>query len=251
MVNPDVASVAAERLVAVTGLFPARTLGVAQADAAEALPRAWARRVRDFLDAARPTRFRWPASPPHEATLDRLVTGIAPEESSRLIRKAGDADIAQAYLSQLSNAREYVRSIWPALSLDTPTGPRLLEPGPDTMGRAASVYHVVDRPERVLDELCYHTLLPDQVVAFKTVYPRLYDLLRGLVQQGIDRRAAHRKSYTVPWAQERVLRVFLQLPSGSPIARVTQAPARMTAPSAPLNLDFSGQQTKAQRLDAR
>jgi hypothetical protein len=242
-------ALASEALLAVSGLFPKKITRTVTGTAAEALPREWARDVKAFFDQEKPEKFRKVPRPDHEGTLDRLIAGISAEEQERLTKGLSD-EAGLDYLAALNNAREYVQSQWPALYLDTPTGPQLLEPGPTAMMEASTMYATIDDPHRVVVDMLSGALTTAQVNAFKQVYPGLFDVLRSLVRAEIDRRLARRKSYRVPWRQERVLRVFLGLGPDMTLKHVEPKAPQMSSPD--VKIDWAkSTATRTQRIDQK
>jgi hypothetical protein len=239
-------TLAAEALVAVSGIFPERPIGPSDGMAARQLPNEWRAQVKAFFDQARPRKFRLYPRPAHEKTLTRLTTGV---DLPMLTRKLADPDLVTEYGVTLNNAREYVRARWPSLSMDTFTGPRLLEPGWTAMAEAWAVLAVVDDPSRILVEMLCGTIAGEQVAAVKTAYPALWKMLLAQIDERKNLELGRKKSWTVSWPKERILRILLGLPPDVSIAQAPQAPARAAA--ARINIDFSSAQTRAQRIEAK
>lgn len=240
-------SIAAEALVAASGIFPDEPLGPQDGLAARALEGEWRSQIKTFFERSKPYRFRLYPRPAHEATLDKLTT--APD-GVMLTSKLTDPDLAADYLTVLSNAREYVRERWPSLSMETFTGPRLLEPGWTAMAAAWAVLAVVDDPSRLLVEILSATVQTDQVAAVKTVFPNLYQMLLAIIDDRKQIELAKKKSWTVPWAKERVIRILYQLPPDVSISEAPQPPAKSAATTR-VRFDFGSSQTRAQRIAAK
>jgi hypothetical protein len=237
----------AEVLVAVGGVFPEGPFARVQLDAARNLPRDWQVRVRDWFDRETPARFRGVRRLDHRRTLERLSEPLTADAGAVLIAGLPD-DVGAAYLVQLESAREYLRARWPSLSLETPTGPRLLEPGVLSMGEASSLFEVVDDPERVLLELEMASLTSAQAEAFRTVYPALTDMLRAQFDEQLIMRKARRKGYELSWFHERLLRIFFGLPPSISIV-ATGAPETSKA-NPQIDFDMAATTTKSQRLES-
>src|SRR6185436_774089 len=99
------ATLPAEALLATTGIFQEKPISAAQGQEAESLPNRWRRSVKEWLDAEKPAKFRMYEQPAYEPTLEKLTAGIDPETSATLVSKLVNPELAQAYLTQLSNAR--------------------------------------------------------------------------------------------------------------------------------------------------
>ena len=240
---------AAEALVAVTGIFHDEPLGPKDGERARQLPGEWRSEVKAFFEQTKPRKFRLYPRPAHAATLDKLVAGIQQDRISRLTTRLANQDIANGYLLALSNAIEYVRERWPALKLDTFAGPRLLEPGWATMAEAWEILAVIDRPGRLIDEMLMGTVGAAQVTAVQTVYPALFEMLRGIIEERRQLSLARSQSWSVPWRLERVLRILAGMPPDVAISQAPQPPAR--AARASFDIDFTSSQTRAQRLEAK
>lgn len=236
-------SLTAEALVAVTGIFPEDPLGPADGLAARRLPAEWKEQIRVFFGQEKPRKFRLYPRPAHEATLDKL---LAAPDLGRLTSKLADPELVTEYGVVLNNAREYMRQRWPSLRMDTFTGPRLLEPGWTAMAAVWAVLAVVDRPSRILTEVLSGTLLGEQVQAVKVLYPELWKVLLGTIKERKDAELTKKKSWTVTWPKERVLRIVLELPPDVSIKQAPQALAR--AASGKISVDFS---TRSQRLEGK
>jgi hypothetical protein len=240
-----------EALVAVTGLFPDRPLRGSDGLAARALPGEWRAQVKAFFDQDRPRRFKLYPRPAHEAMLDRL-TGGGPVADEDLVVKLASSDVIYDYLAVLRGARGYVKDRWPALSQDTFTGPRLLEPGATSMGAAWAIHAVVEDPSRLLVEMLSGTVQAAQVDAVKTVYPTLFQLLEQLIGERKAIEQGKKLSWSIDWPKERVLRILFGLPPDVAVKELGQQGAadggdRSKVPQ----IDFASSQTRAQRIEAK
>lgn len=240
---------AAEALIAVTGLFPERPLTAKDGREAEKLPKIWTAEIRDFLDG-RPVRFRAPPAVNYRKTLDRLAAGIDVEEAADLTQNLASDDVAREYKVALSNAREYLRAQWPKLQLMEPTGPEILEPGEIELGRLSTLYATVNDPGRVLAEMRSRSLTKAQVDALAGAFPGLYEMLKAIVADQIQRRTVEARSYRVPWDQKVVLNKVWQFPQNVPLSQIQQEPPK-SAPVPQVKIDFERQRTKAETIEAR
>lgn len=239
--------IAAEALVAVTGLFPEQPLRVQDGLAARGLVNEWRSLIKAFFDQDKPRKFKLYSRPAHEAMLNRLTEG---DDPNKLVGKLADPDVATEYLATLSNAREYLRERWPSLKTETFMGPRLLEPGWVSMAEAWAILAVLDHPTRILTEMLSGTLLAEQLEALKAVFPDLFKMLLALIDERKELERAKKQSYSVPWRKERIFRIVYGLPPEVSIDQAPQAPARMGRP-APIKINFAASQTRAQRIAAK
>jgi hypothetical protein len=249
MPSPNV-PLAAESLAAVGGIFRAELLGPTEAHEAERLPRDWQERVAELLDGR-----RRPGRPPKTKQVDYLHTWdrlTAQTDDHTLIAGVGDELVGMAYLEQLQRARAYLKSVWAPLSISTLLGPKLLPPSLSEQQRGSDLYAAVNDPTTVLRDMSAGCLLPDQALAFRTVYPELAAMLSALVDAELLRRRARQKSYEVPYPAEKMLRVQRGMPAGQ---AMTPLPAQ-AQPQAPPKLDIkitrkpNDLRTKAQSLSA-
>lgn len=237
-------SIVSEALLAASGLFPTR-LTRTVVTAAEAIPREFRRGVRDFFDASGPRKFKRGPRLDWESTWGRLSAGVGGQELEALVVGLPDA-LAIDYGASLSSAREYLKARWPALSIESPTGPRLLEPSTMELGAAWELYGIIDSPLRILGELSSGALSGPQAEAVAKAFPNISMMLRAQIQEDIERRVRAKKSYRVAWWQERVLRVLLGMPERSVIGVVAPKHETMSMPN--VKIDYAGVTTKAQRL---
>lgn len=247
--NEDALKIAAEALVGVTGVFPQDgPVTREQGRRAERVAKEWRAAVDAWLDQKEPADFKWVKPPDHEKTLEDLTSGITADRGAELVSLLVVPELADAYLQHLSDAREYLRALWPAFELDTPRGPRLVVPGKIERGRVASLLAVVDDPERVLDEMRMGTLTYPQADAFRRVYPRLHEMLVAMIREAL---ALKPKAYVMPWWQERVYRVLLDLKPSMSLSRVEQPPPRAANPNISVDTKAEKLQTRAQVLAQR
>jgi hypothetical protein len=235
---------AAEALVAVTGLFP-EPLTRQDGIAARRLPKEWHAKLRDFVEAETFTRFKAPPRPDSEDT----YLALTPKPDNALAAGLADPQMASEYIEVLGRARAYTRSIWPVVVRDTPTGPEWLEPSTTAMGAAWAVLDVAGKPERVLDQMLSGWLDPDEAAAFRTVFPRLF----AMVHQVLNRHLQARRGKPITWARELVVRTLLGL-GATGMVSVSQPtsggpPAPAGAPK--IQIDFKALRTRGQRLDSQ
>jgi hypothetical protein len=223
--RPPNIPLAAEALLAVSGLWPKEPLSPEQERAARALPRQWQERVAAFMEQKRPSRARATPQISYLKTWDKLV---AQHQDELVIAGLVDEALAAAYLAKLRTARTYLQGLWRPLSQQTLVGPRLLPPSRSEQDRAADLHGLLAAPGTILDELASYTLQEDHVAALEAVYPELAAMLDAFVDGELIKGRARRQSYEVPWPQEKMLRLFRGLPYGQPIEALPR-----TEPEAP------------------
>lgn len=243
-------SLASEALCAASGIFPTDPLGPAEGREAKALAKTWKAASEAFLDSTKPARFKAPAHVDWAKTWEKLSAGIDAAQIATVTASLVDDELATDYQVTLSNAREYLRTRWPVLQMDALPTPVLLPPGNVERGKAESLLAVLNDPARVLDEMASRALTQDQADGFREVFPALADMLRAMLWEGIQARAASSKAYRVPRALEGVLRKLAGLPPGAPMDRMEQPPANASKPQ-PVAVQFKSLRSRAQALEAR
>lgn len=243
-------SLPSEALVAVTGLFPDAPLGPKDGKAAAALPKEWKAAVDEFLDQKRPARFKRPPKADHAKTWEKLAAGIDPDEIATATAALASDQLTGEYQVTLSNAREYLKARWPVLTLDSIPEPTLLPPGQVEMGRAETLLEALNNPTVILDDMRSNALTYPQADALRSVYPNLFAMLKAQVWEGMQARRAKDPKYAAPWRVQIILRKLIGQPPGVDLGAVKPPPANASKP-APIKVDFSKQQTKAQAIEAR
>lgn len=242
---------AAECLVAVTGIFQREPVTEKQGRLAEGMPKEWRALLVEWLESEKPTRFRLPKPAKHQEILADLTEGIDDATENDLTSLLVVPELGAAYLEVLHAAREYVRLRWRVLKVDTPMGEKLYDPGRVEMWRAATMLSVVDGPERVIEEIRMGSLTGEQVEAFKACFPRLHQMVHAIIQDEIDKRVMRSKSYSVPHRIESTYRTFLGLTPTMTMSQVEQAPAGAARPSVSIKVDASRMKFKADALAER
>lgn len=242
----DRVQLAAELLLAVSGPFPTGPLSPADADAAQALAKEWATRVKAWLapDAKRVKPGRT-VQVNYLATWNRLNQRHADDQ---VILGIDSTEIAQAYLGKLRGAREYLRAQWRPLALDTVAGRKILVPGLSETQRASAVYAAVAGRTTVLDGLISGGLEAQQAEAFRACFPMVFEMARALAREAIFKQVTRRKGYEVPYHAEQSLRVLLGLPMGQPIQALNQPPKAPAAPKLDLTIKAVPKPTRAGEL---
>lgn len=240
-------NLAAEALVAVTGIFPKDPPDRADGIAAGMLYGKWRTAVKEFFDRSRPLKFKKTKLPTsYEAMTQKL--NVSPDDPVTLASKISDPEIVRSYLTVVSNARLYVKEHWPQLQIENFAGPRTVEPGATFVSEMGMIYTTVNDPTTVLDEMLSHSLQAEQVEAMKTVFPSLFSLLMSLIEERKILELTKIKSWQVPWSKERVLRVLFQLPQNVSIAEAPRPKANIA--SVPeVKFKATDENTRGQRLE--
>lgn len=247
----DVNAFSGEALVAVTGIFPTEPASIADGRAATLLHGKWRTAVKDFFDRDKPYRFK---STRMGMSYDKVRDMLNnPDDNPEwLASKIADEDMATAYLTVLSNAREYLRERWPALVIDQFPAPRIVEPGRVLIGKMSTLFSSVNEPTSLLDEMLSHSVQDEQVDAVKTVFPSLFSMLMQLIDERSVIELSKSKSWSVTWNKERVLRRLYQLPVQLSISEAARQPANMGKHAPSVQIQFKANEyTRSQQIGSK
>lgn len=216
----------------------------------------FAKEIRAFL---RGEGFDKPPTPPdfdyHEA-LDKLTANVdvghleskfATNNSDEVMALVMAADAAVAYLNQ----------VLPKRSRTTSLGPIACKPSDYEVYKFARAHALVERPMVMLEALHSGTLSSEQVRAFSTVFPELYQELKKQIFLGLaDLKASKGDKFEMPQRKDKLLSILLQAPSVTPeLLKDMQAAfqgadeTQEKAPTKPLNMNQDSVQTPNQRVE--
>lgn len=238
-------NLAADCLLAVVGLLP-DAVTPRERDAAATLPSTFGARGRAWWTAA-PRPYKGVKAPDLDKLYDKVAAPPQHFEVAEWLKAAGDdADLVVDLHLALTAAREYLVTAWPRLVIETFGGPRLMPMAVDDEAEIASLWAVLDEPTRVLDELDSGTLSPSQALAFRTVYPALYDHLRTAMAEG----AAALSKADPEWMPDESQEIACSILTGQPPGLMTKAesaPAPAAAPKPDKDLGAGAAATQADR----
>ena len=247
----DANAFAGEALCAVTGIFPDKPASLADGRAAAGLHGIWRTSVKEFFDRDKPLRFKR-SKMPMSYDKARDLLNSPDDDPIWLASKIEDEGIATAYLTAISNAREYLRAQWPVLSIERYPSSQLVEPGRVTVAKMSMLFASVNEPSVILDEMLSHSLQDEQVTAAKTVFPNLFSMLMQLIEERSYIELTKVKSWIAPWSQERVLRRLYQLPVQVSISEAARKPANMGKSPPEVSIRFrTSEYTNAQSIGAK
>ena len=216
---PPASNLDAECLVAVTGLYPESKPSREQHRIARKYPERLARRVREFLDAEKPAKFK-PSKPPKNQTKlhDKLATPVDLNAIAEWF--TDEPDLGLAYAMVMQAARDKVLASWPVFP-DPSLGVHNFDLGPDELLDVLQELKTLDEVESLFDDMDAFVLLPSQVASFAGTYPELYATVKAAAQKElipyleIPGFVARRK--VLDAAKEDQIRVLLQLAPDAPI----------------------------------
>lgn len=206
-------SLTAESLLAVTGIIGDPNITSATFTRAAEVPVTFARRGAAWWETDEPK----PLAPVEVADFDKLFESLnAPTNAGRLeaiLRLQPEAEVFLAeYRVLLTQARQYLVERWPRVVVDTYAGPRMLPVGDDELAEIASLFAVVNRPARLLDEMDAGTLTPTQAEAFRSTYPEL-SRHHG---ESVQAAAAARTAKDITWMPTETQEIVLSILTGNP-----------------------------------
>lgn len=250
-------ALAGELLLAVSGLWPAHPLTPKDADAARALPKAWAEEIRVLLEGGRKTKA--PSSPPVRflSTWKRL-NDEEPDHADGLIALVENKQIADAYKKARDATIDALKGPLRPVMIEDLQQTRLLEPSIGQQLLANEVVATANDPGRVVYSLRAGLVAADSVELVRLVYPSIDELVQRLIGIELQRQRARRASYRVPWSAEVVLRAYLGEPIGTagpvesvaaegPEGEQAQAPAP-EVPDIGIKRDRADVETKTDRV---
>jgi len=241
---------AAECLVAVTGVFPDTPVRVIDVDQAEAIPLKWQRLVRSFFEAKRPEKITRAPKVRYLATWKKLNEK---SNDARLIGKLDDPTMSLAYVAKLTAARDYLHAQWNPLKLQGFLSSTLMDPAPSEEERCSDLFAVVNGPTALLERLAQGSVLIAERDGVKTAFPELWGMIGALIHAEIYRQRAAKQSWEPAYWQQVALRVLLEMPAGTiePVKAVS--PETPPEPNGPPKVDIGVKsdtplQTKTDRI---
>jgi hypothetical protein len=212
----DLSPLAPESALAVIGLRNILTGDVTyratQRKEAAALPKTIKDHVLAFLK--RPDFDRTAALPVvnFEKAGKLLVRGGTPENAEALMAAVKEPDLGAAVMALASKHIEYLNAHRPRRERQGLDGTEQLPPPGQAMARWNRLWLVSNDPELVLRDLREGCLSADMARCFRDLYPALYKSTTDAIQDGLVTMKAARKTWTLPIAKERALRVLMGLP---------------------------------------
>jgi hypothetical protein len=237
---------AAEALVAVTGINPRTPPTPEDLLAAQSLVERWAGKVRRFLRGDKQP-MPWKPPPPSQKLQDRVIQQPTPMEVEAWFAALNEPGLGLDYLATIQRGREHVDSIWPKIAAPG-VAADVFPLAHDDLDEVWSVYRVLDDPDLILDEILAWTLTIEQVTAWRTVYPELSSLLDDVVaEQLIDWIASGKP---LMWQQEDVIRTLQGLPMEAPIVVAASEAPEVKQPT-PRQIKYESLLTPAERAASK
>lgn len=215
-IGMDQSPLAVESALAVIGLrnilIGEPAFKATQRKDAATLPKAIKEHVLAFLK--RPDFDRTAALPAvnFEKAGKLLVRGGTPENAEALMKATKDPALGSAVMALASKAIEYLNEHRPRRERQGLDGTEQLPPPGQAMARWNRLWLVGNEPMLVLRDLREGTLSADMARAFRDLWPDLYKATTNAIQDGLVTMKAARKTWKLPIAKERALRILMGLP---------------------------------------
>lgn len=226
------------------------------------LPKLMRQELRAFFNGEaleRPTK-----PPPFEylKLVEQLSRPIQQQDIETMVGAHQEPQDAVDVYVAVTRALAFLSGACPRRAKQTLTGAVQLVPSDQEVERFRRLFVVVDEPLTVLYKLRRLSLLADEVGAFATVYPAMYEMLGKLVQEELAAaKTRGGMKWHLPEAKERQLMLLLQMsPSDKDLVKDMQATfgdegkESDQGPAAPkpskIDLKASSLQTVAQGAEA-
>lgn len=232
---------AAEALVAVTGIWPRRPPSLDDMLAAEGMLDRWRGRYERLLRGEqRP--FKW--QPPPRDMEARITTRPPQDEATRWLAELGDPAVGVEYASTIAEAREYLAALLPQETIEGVV-PEARPPGRDERDEVWSVARVLDDPETLMDDAESWAVTASQVTAWTAIYRELSVALSAALTNEIVEHVA--KGRAISWQVESVIRTLRGVPPEAPLRLPAPVEPKPPAPPA-ARVDFAATRTPAEQV---
>jgi len=172
-------SLEADTLLAVTGIFPSDVTD-RHFRLAESMPERWAKWAKKWVNADEASPWEHePFGGDMEKTFNDLSAApLQGDIEAWFSVRPDDAQVVMDYVTGFYAARNYAIDIWPKVTRDTGSGPKIEPLSWDDEAEVSSVLRVLDDPDAVLAEMEQRTLTASQAQAMQvTDRPTVIDFL--------------------------------------------------------------------------
>lgn len=207
--------IAAEQLLAVTGLWPTEDHPNANDELASmGILDSYRARLKRWLRAPlaedyKPSKFTAPDPPKEKSLQKKILAPLEPEEVERMANGLADPIESQMYIGLVIKAREYLDSKWVKIPVPGVT----MDVFPLSIGDLYDVWaltRVLDNPETLFDELDANSLTIPMVDAWRAIYPNMSTKLDGMLEELVIEFTA--KGHSLTWQQSDLFRMFRGVP---------------------------------------
>lgn len=234
--------IAAEALVAITGLWPTSAPSRSTVLAASNIVKSWSRKFSTFLDG-KVGKFKWKQPPDAESLHNDILEEMDSEKIAGWFTNMLDAELAIEYVAVIKRGREYLANIWPKLKIQGIVA-KALPPSRDQLDSVWTIARTLDDLDVIFDDLNAHCLAKEQVVAFREIYPELSAMSDRMVEDLISGKIA--KGDDLSWEVESQIKTLMGLPQIAPI--VVQTPKQTEPePTKEATIDFKQYETPMEK----
>lgn len=239
---------AAECLVAVTGLYPSKPVSDGEAREAMRLPKDTADAVAAFMDGKGPRRSGT-AHIDYLKAWKRLNSKVL---DVTIASEIEDQRVADAYLAKLREARAYLKDQWRPVQVLGLLGNELMQAPLSEMQRCSDLWAIVNDPRTLHSRMSVGCIMAEEIAALRAVFPEFVAMVDTMLDAQMFQRRKARKSYEVPYRQEVAIRMFRGMPTGAPMEVINpdaQAPqAQPPQIKIGVNSDKTDKMTRADRV---
>lgn len=228
-------NISAETMVAMTGLAPTRAPSEIELRGAIVTnyDARIKRRLATFLESTTVEPLKWARPPSQNSLWASLTKPLDPAEFTSWALEADlPVDVGIQWPMLIQQARDYVQSKWP-LYRDNSLGLHTFELAADEYGDVWHLYRTLNDPDTMFDDLDSLLLLPEQVDAFRTIYPSLFQTTQRmaalLLEPYVEIQGLREAERWLSGEREEQLRILLQNPGDGPIQMVDEAPEQKPA----------------------
>ena len=234
------ATLPAECLLAVTGIFPGRAPSDTQRQLAdpEKFVARLGRRVRAYLESDEPGKYKPPTIPKdQEAYHKKILEPVDLAEVAEWFPREEDAELATHYGLLLQAARTKLTNAWPVFP-DPSFGVHNFDLATDELLDVVAVFRTLDGVESLFDDMDANVLLPSQVTDLAEAFPALCAAIK---EETIKELAPHLEiqghieaTKPITPIKEEQIRILLQLPMDAPMQVQPEQPGTPGNPSRPV-----------------
>jgi hypothetical protein len=187
----------AEKLMAVTGIFPSKGHPSDQdLLAVDALDARWKSRAKRWLrmydeEKRKPAPFESPDPPEERKLQDKLLAQIAGENDVNMLGGIPDPELGAEYVETVKAACRYIDSKWPKIPVPGAVA-EVFPLSKEELDDAYALVRIADNPEILWDELGSESLSIPMIECWRTCYPEwsaeVLTMLEGLVIERVAKK---------------------------------------------------------------
>lgn len=196
---------AAEALIAATGIWPTKAPDLNDLYAAEAIPDRWRTRARMWM-LGKKYPVSWQDPPEKQSTLwDKLTRPLDEDEVAGWLDALGDPSVGTLYAEGIRRCREYVVGQWPKITIGAIV-PETLPLSPDDYAQVWNLTRQANNPDVYVENLDSWSVLSPDTELMRECFPELTTMLGALWTFELVEHVAKKRS--LMWQQEDVIRIM-------------------------------------------